>query len=70
MRITIDIVGGGLAEKVTVADLLERNLRMWGLRTTLNKNEYRVDGFIDERMENLSARGIEVEINVFHTEEK
>lgn len=66
MKVSIDLSGGGLAEKLTLAEWLERNLRLWGLQTRFDTEGYTVDGAIDERMNNLSERRISVEITVFH----
>lgn len=65
MKISLDLSGGGLAEMVSLADFLERNLRMWGLKTKYNR-EYTVEGHVDEHMENLAQREVEVEISVFN----
>lgn len=66
MKISLDLSGGGLAEMVSLADFLERNLRLWGLKTKYHM-EYTVEGHVDERMENLAQRGVEVEISVFNS---
>ena len=64
MKVTIQLSGGGLAEMLTLAEWLWRNLRLWGLPATFDPHGYKVEGRIDERMINLSERHIAVDIIV------
>jgi len=64
MKVDIVMSGGGLAERLTLAEWFWRLLRLWGLPTAFDPKGYTVEGHIDERMNNLSDRGIQVNIVV------